>query len=147
MTSCNLLSKIVLYCKQHDLDRVLEEIKKQFDVVKIKEQNTLLGYTVTLVNVKYPNGVSGEIQVITSQMIYAKERNAKAILRDELYQKVVYIYYNYEDNAVKIENGRYFVKFKGGMVQEQFNEKSNLLCDVLLDVDKVYMTKEEYDKF
>lgn len=62
-------------------------------------------------------------------------------------QEVVYIYYNYEDVAVKIENGRYFVKFKGGMVQEQFKEKSNLLCDVLLDVDKVYMTKEEYDNF
>ena len=71
-----------------DLDRVLKEIKEQFDVVKIKEQNTLLGYTGTLVNVKYPNGVWGEIQVNSPQMIYAKEKNAKVILGDELYNKL-----------------------------------------------------------
>ena len=62
-------------------------------------------------------------------------------------QEVVYIYYDYEDVAIRIESGRYFVKFRGEQESEQFKERSNLLCDVLLDVDKVYMTKEEYDNF
>lgn len=62
-------------------------------------------------------------------------------------QKVDYIYYDYEDAAIKIENGRYFVKFKGGTEQEQFKEKSGLLCDALLEVNKIYLTKEEYDNF
>lgn len=71
-----------------DVDSVLNELKKNFDVVRIKEQNTELGYTGTLVNVKYPNGVWGEIQVNTPQMIYAKEKNAKSILGEELYNKM-----------------------------------------------------------
>lgn len=62
-------------------------------------------------------------------------------------QKVVYIYYDYEDAAIRVEDGRYFLKFKGEQESEQFKEKSNLLCDALLDVDKIYMTKEEYDNF
>ena len=62
-----------------DLDRVLEEIKKQFDIVKIKEQNTLLGYTGTLVNVKYPNGVWGEIHEYTSNDL-CQRKDAKSIL-------------------------------------------------------------------
>lgn len=62
-------------------------------------------------------------------------------------QKAVYIYYDYEDAAIRVENGRYFLKFKGEQEREQFKETNDLLCDALLDVDKVYMTKEEYDNF
>lgn len=71
-----------------DLESVLEAIRKQFNAVKVKEQSTVLGYTGTLVNVKYPNGVWGEIQVNTPQMIYAKEKDAKSILGEELYNKL-----------------------------------------------------------
>lgn len=71
-----------------DLDSVLEEIRNQFDVIKIKEQNTILGYTGILVNVKYPNGLWGEIQINSPQMIYAKEKDARTILGDELYNKL-----------------------------------------------------------
>lgn len=60
---------------------------------------------------------------------------------------VVYIYYDYEDVAIKIIDNRYFVKFKGEQEREQFKEKSNLLCDALLEVNKTYLTKEEYDNF
>lgn len=62
-------------------------------------------------------------------------------------QEVVYIYYDYEDVAIRIENGRYFMKFKGEQEREQFKDKSKLLCDALLDVDKVYMTEVEYSNF
>lgn len=62
-------------------------------------------------------------------------------------QEAVYIYYDYEDAAIRIEHEHYFVKFKGEQEKEQYKEKSNLLCDALLDVNKVYMTKEEYDNF
>ena len=47
----------------------------------------------------------------------------------------------------EVENGRYFLKFKGEQEREQFKETNDLLCDALFDVDKVYMTKEEYDNF
>lgn len=58
-----------------------------------------------------------------------------------------YLYYDFEDVVVKIEKGRYFLKFKGKKEQECFTKISNLLCDILLDSNKKYLTKEEYDNF
>lgn len=58
-----------------------------------------------------------------------------------------YLYYDFEDCVIRIIDGRYFVKFKGGSEGEQFKKNSNLLCDALLDSNTKHISKEAYDKF
>lgn len=60
---------------------------------------------------------------------------------------IKYVYDAFEDVIVKIDNGRYFMKFKGKPEFESYKEKSNVLCDILLDNNKKYVTKDEYEKF
>lgn len=70
------------------LEDVVNEIKGQFDVSKIKSQNTSLGYTGYLMQVELKKGVFAEIQVNTPQMIYAKETAAKEILGKKLFAQI-----------------------------------------------------------
>jgi hypothetical protein len=71
------------------IDSVIEAIKKNFDIDRVKKQNDVrMGYSGTIINVKNKNGTISEIQVNTPQMIYAKDENAKSILGAELYNKI-----------------------------------------------------------
>lgn len=48
-------------------ERVIEEVKKKFDVQRIKVQTAekFDGYSGTIINVRFPNGMIGEVQVNT----------------------------------------------------------------------------------
>lgn len=66
----------------------------------------------------------------------------------------VYWWYDYEDAVFRslLEEGervRYFVKYawNNGVEFEMFTKDSNVLMDSISDLDKVLITKEDYDKF
>ena len=66
----------------------------------------------------------------------------------------VYWWYDYEDAVFRslLEEGervRYFVKYawNNGVEFELFKKDSNVLMDSISDLDKVLITKEDYDKF
>lgn len=65
----------------------------------------------------------------------------------------VYWYYDYEDAVFRSqfgdENVRYFVKYSDMSENEieLFTIKSNVLMDSISDLDKVLITKSDYDNF
>lgn len=67
----------------------------------------------------------------------------------------VYWYYDYEDAVFrscfnKGERVRYFVKHSqvnGGKEYELFTKDSNMLMDSMTDLNKVLITKEDYENF
>lgn len=63
-----------------------EQLKGVAD--KFKYQDTDLGYTGYLANIKMENGIYGEVQLNTPKMIYAKEVNAKGLLGDKLFNEI-----------------------------------------------------------
>ncbi len=74
-------------------DKVIDKIEQNFTIAtkdgekRIKTQSTPLGYTGTLVNVKL-NGIVGEIQINTPQMIYAKDDSAKSLLPKDMFDEI-----------------------------------------------------------
>ena len=72
---------------------IVEELKKSGYVIKVKQQvaeTDPMGYSGYLLNLKLPNGVTGEVQINTKRMIYAKETpaNARMLLGEDLYNKI-----------------------------------------------------------
>ncbi len=61
-------------------EMLISEVKKTFDVTGVKRQISDMGYTGNLLNVRFKDGLIGEVQVNTKQMIYAKDTDAKFLL-------------------------------------------------------------------
>ena len=68
----------------------------------------------------------------------------------------VYWYYDYEDAVFHTDPGkkedkvRYFVKHSqvnGGKEYELFTKDSNMLMDSISDLNKILITKEDYENF
>lgn len=74
--------------RKENIEAVIAKLNKEFDVLRVKRQNLETGYSGTIVNVKLPNGVIGEIQVNTPQMIYAKDTNAKSFLGEKVFNRI-----------------------------------------------------------
>ena len=72
------------------ISSVIDELKKVDGFIRHKPQSTDFGYTGNIINVRFPNGVIGEIQVNTPQMIYAKDSpsSAKRVIGEELWNKI-----------------------------------------------------------
>ena len=78
-----------------NIQSIISEFRGNKEFLRWKPQNTELGYTGNIINMRGDNGVIAEIQVNTPKMIYAKEPPlvAKAILGDTAW------------NAIKKETG------------------------------------------
>ncbi len=89
----DLVRNTIIVDAQRDIDNIIGEIKRNFTIPvidgeqRIKKQSTSMGYTGVLVNVRV-NGVVGEIQINTPQMIYAKEPNAKSLLPKNIFDNI-----------------------------------------------------------
>lgn len=76
------------------LDDIVEILTKstKLKCLRYKKQHgdDFYGYTGRLLNFELPNGIVGEIQVNTAEMIYAKEAPsvAKSILGEELWERI-----------------------------------------------------------
>ena len=72
-----------------NIDEVINAVKSQFKVLrhKVQKPEDFDGYSGNILNIKFPNGAIGEVQVNTPEMIYAKEpaKVARELLGDELY--------------------------------------------------------------
>jgi hypothetical protein len=66
----------------------LKAIEQTFNVERVKQHSTPMGYTGHLLNVWVRDGVRAEIQINTPQMIYAKEVQARSILGTETYKAI-----------------------------------------------------------
>lgn len=75
-----------------DLNSVIKDLAKDSHWLRTKVQTAdkFCGYSGNIVNLTMDNGVVAEIQVNTPKMIFAKEseKHARAILGDELYDKI-----------------------------------------------------------
>lgn len=75
-----------------DLNSVIKDLAKDPHWLRTKVQTAdkFCGYSGNIVNLTMDNGVVAEIQVNTPKMIFAKEneKHARAILGDELYDKI-----------------------------------------------------------
>lgn len=73
------------------LDEILFELKGEFKVVRHKVQTpeNFAGYSGHILNIEFGDGLVGEIQVNTPQMIFGKEKPeiSKTLLGEELFEK------------------------------------------------------------
>lgn len=73
------------------LDEILFELKCEFKVVRHKVQTPekFSGYSGHILNIEFSNGLVGEIQVNTPQMIFGKEKPeiSETLLGEELFEK------------------------------------------------------------
>lgn len=67
---------------------LISEIEKQFNVLEYNPQSTSMGYTGNLFKIWIRDGVKGEIQINTPQMIYAKEKKAEQFLGSKLFNEI-----------------------------------------------------------
>jgi hypothetical protein len=70
------------------IQSVIDNVEKQFKIIDHKRQSTPMGYSGNLLKILVRDGVKGEIQVNSPQMIYAKEPKAKDILGSNLFNKI-----------------------------------------------------------
>lgn len=75
-----------------DVDKVIKVAKEHFKVLrhKVQKPEDFDGYSGNILNIQFPNGAVGEVQVNTPEMIYAKEKpdDAKIVLGQELYERI-----------------------------------------------------------
>ena len=75
-----------------DVDKVIKVVKEQFKVLrhKVQKPEDFDGYSGNILNIQFPNGAVGEVQVNTPEMIYAKEpvKIARKLLGEELYETI-----------------------------------------------------------
>ena len=74
------------------IDKIREMLSREsgFIRMKIQEPDKFMGYSGTIVNLTAKNGITAEIQVITPEMIFAKElpASAQSILGKEKWQEI-----------------------------------------------------------
>ncbi|MDR0657677.1 MAG: hypothetical protein LBG18_01860 [Mediterranea sp.] len=111
---------------------VIAEIEKRFKVIKHKSQSDNTGYTGDLFKILVQDGIKGEIQVNTPQMIYAKETYAKEMLGTDLFNNI--------KEKSGLQNGlghKYYEEYRQLSKAEQMSKKGRDLASK----SKVYYEK------
>lgn len=108
--------------EQNNIAGTIEAIKRNFNIERIKVKSTDMGYTGHLLNVWVHDGVRAEIQINTPQMIYAKQKNAKSILGDDLYKKI-----RSECNLDSGMGHKYYEEWRVMTKKEQMSERGQRL--------------------
>jgi hypothetical protein len=106
------------------IQEVLDEIKKRFKVIEYKPQAGEDGYTGNLFKIYVRDGIKGEIQVNTPQMIYAKESGAEAILSKSLFNQI--------KTKAGLPNGlghKYYEEYRLLSREEQLSAKGRELAE------------------
>ena len=87
--------RTTIVASRDNIQSIIRELSGNKDFLRLKPQNTELGYTGNIINIRGYNGVIEEIQVNTPKMIYAKEppKIAKSIIGETAW------------NAIKKETG------------------------------------------
>ena len=87
--------RTTIIANRGNIQSIIRELSSNKDFLRWKPQNTELGYTGNIINMRGYNGVIEEIQVNTPKMIYAKEppQIAKSIIGETAW------------NAIKRETG------------------------------------------
>lgn len=82
--------RTTIVVSRSDIQEVISMLKHSRGFLRHKPQETPLGYTGHIVNIRTKNGMVGEIQVNTARMIYAKERpaDARGVIGDDLWNKI-----------------------------------------------------------
>lgn len=110
-----------IYADQKTVEKIITELQKTPGFVKYKRQvaeTDDLGYSGNIFHFKLSNGLIGEIQVNTPEMIYAKEKpgDARAILGTDLYQQLA--------DRFKIEGGRGHTYYEEYRAIDKFDPKN-----------------------
>ena len=79
-----------IVAKKEDIASIIKDLEKENGFYRWKEQNTIMGYQGNIINIRMSNGMIAEIQVVTPQMIYGKEKPdiAKAIIGQEKWERI-----------------------------------------------------------
>lgn len=64
--------RTTIVANNKDIEFVINDLIEQKSFVRLKRQNTTLGYVGNIVNLITSNGLIAEVQVITPYMVYAK---------------------------------------------------------------------------
>lgn len=69
---------------------IIETLQGEECFMRLKRQNTPMGYTGNIINITTSGGLTAEIQINTARMIYAKESPdvAKSIIGDKLWNMI-----------------------------------------------------------
>lgn len=72
------------------IEDILDSLSSEDCFLRLKRQNTSMGYTGNIVNITTSSGLTAEIQVNTARMIYAKENPdvAQSIIGKQLWNKI-----------------------------------------------------------
>lgn len=89
----DIIRSTFLYVDSKDKQSIINQIKQNFNKVKIVEQSPekYQGYSGVKINVQFNNGTWGEIQLNTPQIIYGKEKKEdilKYYYSEELYNEI-----------------------------------------------------------
>lgn len=82
--------RTTIIADKKDINSIITDLMKQKSFVRLKEQNTPLGYVGNIVNLTTDSKLIAEIQVNTPYMIYAKEtpQIAKQLLGENTWNKI-----------------------------------------------------------
>ena len=82
--------RTTIIANSKNIDPIINDLVKQKSFMRLKKQNTTMGYVGNIVNLLTNNGLVAEIQVNTPYMIYAKEspKVAKQILGESMWNKI-----------------------------------------------------------
>lgn len=83
-------ARTTIVSKRESIQDIISDLMESKQFQNWKPQETELGYTGDIINIRLDNGVIAEIQVNTPNMIYAKESPevAKAILGDKVWNQI-----------------------------------------------------------
>lgn len=115
------LARTAIVAKADKIDAILNELQANPNVIGIKKQISKtdpLGYSGNLIHYKTKSGMITEIQVNTSEMIYAKEpeRYSKSIIGDNEFNRI--------KNTYKTEGGKGHALYEEYRVLKQTDPKS-----------------------
>lgn len=76
--------------EKQNIQAVIDDFSKTDNFIRHKPQNTPLGYTGHIINIRTESGLVAEIQVNTARVIYAKEspEAAKSIIGEKLWYQI-----------------------------------------------------------
>lgn len=81
--------RTTIVAEHSQIDSILKKVNEEFNIYRYKKQSFKeSGYSGNIFNIKTSNGTFAEIQVNTPQMIYGKEKDAKLILGEEIFNTI-----------------------------------------------------------
>lgn len=83
--------RTTIIASNKDIESIINDLVKQKSFVRLKKQETPLGYVGNIVNLITENGLIAEVQINTPYMIYAKETSkvAKQIFGESIWNKIM----------------------------------------------------------